>query len=134
MASQWRTWQRSDGDNTSTLEFNTDWRTKKGTKPKIPLAIFTCFRRTTIPISSIRRIGRTYSPCSIPTKALVLAAANAQGLDLKLSELVRSRWDDAVKTIGAEHDIAEIVRLVDPGFSGGGWHGGGDSVGSGTSE
>jgi 3-hydroxyisobutyrate dehydrogenase-like beta-hydroxyacid dehydrogenase len=65
---------------------------------------------------------------------IVLAAANAQGLDLKLSELVRSRWDDAVKTIGAEHDIAEIVRLVDPGFSGGGWHGGGDSVGSGTSE
>ena len=65
---------------------------------------------------------------------IVLAVANARGLDLKITKLVRARWDDAAKTIGAEHDIAEIVRLVDPEFSGGGWHGGGDSVGSGAGE
>ena len=48
--------------------------------------------------------------------------------------LARERWADAIRGIGAEHDIAEIVRLVDPEFSGGGWHGGGDAVGSGTGE
>ena len=65
---------------------------------------------------------------------IVLEVAKARGLDLKLAELVRSRWDDAAKTIGAEHDIAEIVRLVDPGFDGGGRQDGGESVGSGTGE
>ena len=65
---------------------------------------------------------------------IVLHAAEAGGLDLKLTSLARERWADAVRSIGAEHDIAEIVRLVDPEFSGGGWHGGGDAVGSGTDD
>ena len=65
---------------------------------------------------------------------IVLHAAKIRGMELKLAELVRARWSDAEKAIGAEHDIAEIVRLVDPDFSGGGWHGGGDAIGSGTAE
>ena len=65
---------------------------------------------------------------------IVLHAAEACGLDLKSTRLARERWADAVRNIGAEHDIAEIVRLVDPEFSGGGWHGGGDAIGSGTAE
>ena len=65
---------------------------------------------------------------------IVLHAAKTRGMELKLAELVRARWSDAEKAIGAEHDIAEIVRLVDPEFSGGGWHGGGDAIGSGTAE
>ena len=65
---------------------------------------------------------------------IVLHAAKTRGMELKLAELVRVRWSDAEKAIGAEHDIAEIVRLVDPDFSGGGWHGGGDAFGSATAE
>ncbi len=65
---------------------------------------------------------------------IVLDAAEAHGLDLKVAAAARERWADAIRSIGADHDIAEIVRLVDPEFSGGGWHGGGDAVGSGTAE
>ncbi|MCP4797368.1 MAG: NAD-binding protein, partial [Phycisphaeraceae bacterium] len=65
---------------------------------------------------------------------IVLDAAEAHGLDLKVAAAARERWADAIRGIGADHDIAEIVRLVDPEFSGGGWHGGGDAVGSGTAE
>ena len=65
---------------------------------------------------------------------IVLHAAEVCGLDLKSTRLARERWADAVRNIGAEHDIAEIVRLVDPDFSGGGWRGGGDAIGSGTAE
>ena len=65
---------------------------------------------------------------------IVLDAAEAHGLDLKVAAAARERWADAIRSIGADHDIAEVVRLVDPEFSGGGWHGGGDAVGSGTAE
>lgn len=65
---------------------------------------------------------------------IVMNAAADRGLDLKMTEVARQRWADAIRRIGAEHDIAEIVRLIDPDFSGGGWHGGGDAVGSGTAE
>lgn len=65
---------------------------------------------------------------------IVIDAAEARGLDLKVAAAARERWADAIRSIGADHDIAEIVRLVDPEFSGGGWHGGGDAVGSGTGE
>ncbi len=65
---------------------------------------------------------------------IVIDAAEAHGLDLKVAAAARERWADAIRSIGADHDIAEIVRLVDPEFSGGGWHGGGDAVGSGTAE
>ncbi|HAC10198.1 MAG TPA: 2-hydroxy-3-oxopropionate reductase [Phycisphaerales bacterium] len=65
---------------------------------------------------------------------IVIDAAEAHGLDLKVAAAARERWADAIRSIGPDHDIAEIVRLVDPDFSGGGWHGGGDAVGSGTAE
>ena len=65
---------------------------------------------------------------------IVIDAAEARGLDLKVAAAARERWADAIRSIGADHDIAEIVRLVDPEFSGGGWHGGGDAVGSGTGD
>ena len=73
---------------------------------------------------------------SLATKDLdiVLHAAEARGLDLKVAGLARDRWADAIGSIGPDHDIVEIVRLVDPEFSGGGWHGGGDAIGSGTAE
>jgi 3-hydroxyisobutyrate dehydrogenase-like beta-hydroxyacid dehydrogenase len=65
---------------------------------------------------------------------IVIDAAEARGLDLKVAAAARERWADAIRGIGPDHDIAEIVRLVDPEFSGGGWHGGGDAVGSGTGD
>lgn len=63
---------------------------------------------------------------------MVQESARAKGLSVPMTDLARARWSEAAETIGPEHDIAEIVRLVDPKFSGGGWHQGGDSVGSGT--
>ena len=65
---------------------------------------------------------------------IVMNAAADRGRDLKMTGVARQRWSDAIRRIGAEHDIAEIVRLIDPDFSGGGWHGGGDAVGSGTDD
>lgn len=65
---------------------------------------------------------------------IVMNAAADRGLDLEMTGVARQRWSDAIRRIGAEHDIAEIVRLIDPDFSGGGWHGGGDAVGSGTDD
>jgi 3-hydroxyisobutyrate dehydrogenase-like beta-hydroxyacid dehydrogenase len=65
---------------------------------------------------------------------IVMNAAADRGLDLKMTGVARQRWSDAIRRIGAEHDIAEIVRLIDPDFSGGGWHGGGDAVGSGADD
>ena len=69
----------------------------------------------------------------IPVKDMdiVLEYAQEHRLDLPMTKLTREQWASASNEIGSEHDIAEFVRFVDPEFSGGGWDGESDAIGSG---
>lgn len=63
---------------------------------------------------------------------IVLNAAEQNALQLKVAQLVRAQWANAAEHIGGAHDIDELVRFVDPTFTGGGWHGPQGAIGSGT--
>ena len=63
---------------------------------------------------------------------IALQSARKNGLELPTGQLIRNQWAKAVNQIGAEHDIAEYVRFVDPDFSGGGWTGPVGAIGSGS--